>query len=276
MTEILYELREYSAGLNAGRWDYLFSVIKNHANDGTRLLPDRDQITMTVPFMRAYTELLVKTCHERGAHAIGGMAAFVPSSADPDATERALAKTRADKAREVEDGFDGSWVAHPGLVQACTEVFDSRLGERLNQIDHHRDDVAVGAAELDATARVPGEVTLHGLRTNIRVSIAYLRAWVQGRGAVAVNHLMEDAATVEISRMQIWQWIRHGARTTEGVAITRDLVAGHVDQRDRARARGGVRRGQLRCRSRSRHPRARLSGEAVPVLLDRVRLRAAT
>ena len=228
MTEILYELREYSAGLNAGRWDYLFSVIKNHANDRARLLPDRDQITMTVPFMRAYTELLVKTCHERGAHAMGGMAAFVPSSADPDATERALAKTRADKTREVEDGFDGSWVAHPGLVQACTEVFDSRLGERANQLDRQRDDVAIGAAELDATARVPGEVTLHGLRRNIRVSLAYLRAWVQGRGAVAVNHLMEDAATVEISRMQIWQWIRHGARTREGVVITRHLVADMV------------------------------------------------
>lgn len=225
MTEILFELREYSAGLNAGRWDYLFSMIKNHATDRARILPDRDQLTMTVPFMRAYTDLLVKTCHERGAHAIGGMAAFVPSSADPEATERALAKTRADKTREVQDGFDGSWVAHPGLVQVCTEVFDRRLGERANQIDHQRDDVVVEAAELDASDRVPGEVTLHGLRTNVRVSLAYLRAWVEGRGAVAVSHLMEDAATVEISRMQIWQWIRHGARTAEGVTITRELVA---------------------------------------------------
>ena len=225
MTEILYELREYSAGLNAGRWDYIFSVIKNHAADESVVLPDRDKITMTVPFMRAYTELLVRTCHARGAHAIGGMAAFVPSAAYPTVTQRALAKTRADKSREAFDGFDGSWVAHPGLVQVCTEVFDRTLRERPHQIARRWDDLDVTAAELNAIPGVPGGVTLEGVRTNIRVSLAYLRAWLQGQGAVAVNHLMEDAATVEIARMQLWQWIRHRAKTTTGVEITRDLVA---------------------------------------------------
>ena len=224
MTEILYELREYSAGLNAGRGDYIFSVIKNHAADETIVLPDRDKITMTVPFMRSYTELLVRTCHERGAHAIGGMAALVPSSADPKATERALAKTHADKSREAGDGFDGSWVAHPGLVQVCTEVFDGALGEQPHQIGRRRGDVTVTAAQLNAISGVRGGVTPEGVRTNLRVSLAYLRAWLQGQGAVAVNHLMEDTATVEISRMQLWQWIRHGAKTTTGIEITRELV----------------------------------------------------
>jgi malate synthase len=180
---------------------------------------------MAVPFMRSYTELLVRTCHERGAHAIGGMAAFVPSSASPEVTEQALEKTRTDKAREAGDGFDGSWVAHPGLVGVCTEVFDDVLRERPHQIARRRDDVMITAADLNATDDVPGGVTLRGVRTNLRVSLAYLRSWVQGRGAVAIDHLMEDAATVEISRMQLWQWIRHRARTTSGVEVTRDLVA---------------------------------------------------
>jgi malate synthase len=225
MTEILYELREYSAGLNAGRWDYIFSFIKNFADDPSRVMPDRTTITMTVPFMRAYTELLVKTCHERGAHAIGGMAAFVPSGADPEATSVALERTRADKAREADDGFDGSWVAHPGLVPTCTEVFSSVLKDRPHQIERRRDDVEVNAEQLIALGDMPHSVTLAGVRTNLRVPLAYLSAWLGGRGAVAINHLMEDAATVEISRMQIWQWIRHGARMTGGVPITRDLVA---------------------------------------------------
>jgi len=225
MTEILYELREYSSGLNAGRWDYIFSFIKNFADDPGRVMPDRTTITMTVPFMRAYTELLVKTCHERGAHAIGGMAAFVPSGADPDATSVALDRTRADKAREAGDGFDGSWVAHPGLVPTCTEVFSSVLGDRPHQIERPRDDVEVTAEQLTALGDMPHSITLAGVRTNLRVPLAYLSAWVGGRGAVAINHLMEDAATVEISRMQIWQWIRHSARMTGGVPITRDLVA---------------------------------------------------
>ena len=225
MTEILYELREYSAGLNAGRWDYIFSFIKNFADDESRVLPDRTSITMTVPFMRAYTELLVKTCHERGAHAIGGMAAFVPSGADPDATSVALERTQADKAREAGDGFDGSWVAHPALVPTCTEAFSSALGDRPHQIERRRDDVAVTAEQLIDLGDMPHSITVAGLRTNLRVPLAYLSAWVGGRGAVAINHLMEDAATVEISRMQIWQWIRHAARMTGGIPITRDLVA---------------------------------------------------
>jgi malate synthase len=225
MTEILYELREYSAGLNAGRWDYIFSFIKNFADDESRVLPDRTSITMTVPFMRAYTELLVKTCHERGAHAIGGMAAFVPSGADPDATSVALERTQADKAREAGDGFDGSWVAHPALVPTCTEAFSAILADRPHQIERRRDDVVVTAEQLIGLGDMPHSITVAGLRTNLRVPLAYLSAWVGGRGAVAINHLMEDAATVEISRMQIWQWIRHAARMTGGIPITRDLVA---------------------------------------------------
>jgi malate synthase len=230
MTEILYELREYSAGLNAGRWDYIFSFIKNFADDPNRVMPDRTTITMTVPFMRTYTELLVKTCHERGAHAIGGMAAFVPSGADPEATAVALERTRADKAREADDGFDGSWVAHPGLVPACTEVFSSLLGDRPHQIERRRDDVELAAEHLIALGDMPHSITLAGVRTNLRVPLAYLSAWVGGRGAVAINHLMEDAATVEISRMQIWQWIRHSARMTGGIPITRDLVAAMLSE----------------------------------------------
>ena len=230
MTEILYELREYSAGLNAGRWDYIFSFIKNFADDPNRVMPDRTTITMTVPFMRTYTELLVKTCHERGAHAIGGMAAFVPSGADPEATAVALERTRADKAREADDGFDGSWVAHPGLVPTCTEVFSSLLGDRPHQIERRRDDVEVAAEHLIALGDMPHSITLAGVRTNLRVPLAYLSAWVGGRGAVAINHLMEDAATVEISRMQIWQWIRHSARMTGGIPITRDLVAAMLSE----------------------------------------------
>jgi malate synthase len=226
MSEILYELREYSAGLNAGRWDYIFSFLKSFADDETRVLPNRDKITMTVPFMRAYTELLVKTCHERGAHAIGGMAAFVPSSADPEATAVALEKTRADKSREAGDGFDGSWVAHPALVPVCTEVFEVTLGERPHQIERRRDDVTVTARELSDLGDMPRSITLAGVRTNLRVPLEYLAAWVGGRGAVAIDHLMEDAATVEISRMQLWQWIRHGASTTRGVKISRELVSG--------------------------------------------------
>ena len=180
---------------------------------------------MTVPFMRTYTELLVKTCHERGAHAIGGMAAFVPSGADPDATSVALERTQADKAREAGDGFDGSWVAHPALVPTCNEAFSSVLADRPHQIERRRDDVAITAEQLIDLGDMPHSITVAGLRTNLRVPLAYLSAWVGGRGAVAINHLMEDAATVEISRMQIWQWIRHAARMTGGFPITRDLVA---------------------------------------------------
>ncbi|MCZ0990870.1 malate synthase A [Streptomyces diastatochromogenes] len=208
MEEILHELREHSAGLNAGRWDYLFSLIKTFGHRTDFLLPDRAQVTMTAPFMRAYTELLVRTCHQRGAHAIGGMAAHVPSK-DQAANEAALAKVRLDKEREAEDGFDGSWVAHPGLVPVCRAVFDGVLGDRPHQIDRTRDDVEVTAADLLSVRRVSGPPTAEGVRTNIAVALRYFAAWLRGQGAVALHGLMEDAATAEIARVQIWQWLRH-------------------------------------------------------------------
>ena len=210
MEEILYELREHSAGLNAGRWDYIFSVIKKFRNREDFLLPDRAQVTMTVPFMRAYTELLVRTCHRRGAHAMGGMAAFVPSRKDPEVNQTALAKVREDKEREAGDGFDGTWVAHPDLVQAATEEFDKVLGGRANQVDRLREDVDVSAPDL-LDARVPGgEVTEEGVKNNVSVGIRYLESWLRGVGAAAIYNLMEDAATAEISRSQVWQWLHHG------------------------------------------------------------------
>jgi malate synthase len=210
MEEILYELREHSAGLNAGRWDYIFSVIKKFRNREGFLLPDRAQVTMTVPFMRAYTELLVRTCHRRGAHAMGGMAAFVPSRKDPEVNQTALAKVREDKEREAGDGFDGTWVAHPDLVQAATEEFDKVLGGRANQVDRLREDVDVSAPDL-LDARVPGgEVTEEGVKNNVSVGIRYLESWLRGVGAAAIYNLMEDAATAEISRSQVWQWLHHG------------------------------------------------------------------
>lgn len=208
MEEILHELREHSAGLNAGRWDYLFSLIKTFGHRTDFLLPDRAKVTMTAPFMRAYTELLVRTCHRRGAHAIGGMAAQVPS-ADPVAHEAALAKVRLDKEREAEDGFDGSWVAHPGLVPVCLRAFDDVLGERPHQIDRTRDDVEVTAADLLSVRRISGPPTEDGVRTDIAVTLRYVDAWLRGQGAVALDGLMEDAATAEIARVQIWQWLRH-------------------------------------------------------------------
>lgn len=225
MEEILYELKEHSAGLNAGRWDYLFSVIKTYRTRGAEmLLPDRNAVTMTAPFMRAYTELLVRTCHKRGAHAIGGMAAFIPSK-DEEVNEVAFEKVRADKSREADDGFDGSWVAHPGMVETCREVFDSVLGDRPNQVDKTRVDVSVSAADLLAVSRTPGDVTEAGLRSNIDVAIQYLAVWLTGRGAVGVHNLMEDAATAEISRSQIWQWLHNDVTLADtGVTVTRELV----------------------------------------------------
>jgi malate synthase len=210
MEEILYELREHSAGLNAGRWDYIFSVIKKFRERPEFVLPDRAQVTMTVPFMRAYTELLVKTCHRRGAHAIGGMAAFIPSRRDPEVNEIALAAVREDKARESGDGFDGTWVAHPDLVPTAMAEFDAVLGERANQLERLREDVTTRSADLLNVAATPGEVTEAGVRANVSVGIRYVAAWLQGVGAAAIDNLMEDAATAEISRSQIWQWIRHG------------------------------------------------------------------
>ncbi|MGW3978731.1 malate synthase A [Streptomyces mirabilis] len=208
MEEILYELREHGAGLNAGRWDYLFSLIKTFGHRTDFLLPDRARVTMTAPFLRAYTELLVRTCHRRGAHAIGGMAAHVPGR-DRAAHEAALAKVRLDKEREAEDGFDGSWVAHPGLVPVCREVFDGVLGDRPHQIERTRDDAEVTAADLLSVRRVSGPPTPAGVRTNIAVALRYFDAWLRGQGAVALYGLMEDAATAEIARVQIWQWLRH-------------------------------------------------------------------
>jgi malate synthase len=220
MDEILYELREHSAGLNAGRWDYLFSMIKNRPDV---VLPERSQVTMTTPFMRAYTELLVKTCHRRGAHAIGGMAAVVPSR-DPVAAKRALNQVRQDKRREVGDGFDGSWVAHPGLVATCREVFDQWLGDEPHQIVRRRDDVKVTAAELLNVKTLGVQVTEVALRTNASVALRYVAAWLGGRGAVALGGLMEDAATAEICRAQLWQWISTGTPTDYGVPVTAGLV----------------------------------------------------
>jgi malate synthase len=215
MDEILYELRERSPALNAGRWDYIFSTIKKLG----AVLPDRAAVTMTVPFMRAYTELLVATCHRRGAHAIGGMAAFIPSRRDPEVNEVALAKVREDKVRESGDGFDGTWVAHPDLVPIATEVFDSVLGERPNQVERLRNDVAVTAEQL-LDFEVPGaEITDAGLRANVSVGVRYLDAWLQGVGAAAIDNLMEDVATAEISRSQVWSWVNAGRFDADAVRV---------------------------------------------------------
>ena len=214
--EILYELRDYGCALNAGRWDYIFSVIKKFRSRDW-VLPDRVQVTMTVPFMRAYTELLVRSCHRRGAHAIGGMAAFIPSRKDPEVNAVALAKVREDKERESRDGFDGTWVAHPDLVPVATEVFDGVLGERPNQLEKLREDVVPDAAALLSIPDTPGEVTDAGLHTNVSVGVRYLDAWLHGVGAAAIDNLMEDAATAEISRSQVWQWVRAGRFDAERV-----------------------------------------------------------
>ncbi|MFG3299258.1 malate synthase A [Micromonospora chersina] len=232
MDEILYELREHSAGLNAGRWDYMFSVIKKFRTRGADfLLPDRNSVTMTVPFMRAYTELLVRTCHRRGAHAIGGMAAFIPSRRDPQVNETALAKVRDDKTREAGDGFDGSWVAHPDLVPICREVFDRVLGDRPNQLDRTRDEVRVTAAELLDVRSTPGQRTEGGLRNAVSVGVQYLATWLRGSGAVAIHNLMEDAATAEISRSQVWQWLHNDVTLDDtGERVTRELVERIADE----------------------------------------------
>jgi len=213
MDEILYELRERSPALNAGRWDYIFSCIKKLG----AVLPDRGQVTMTVPFMRAYTELLVKTCHKRGAHAIGGMAAFIPSRRDPEVNEVALAKVREDKTRESGDGCDGTWVAHPDLVPVATEVFDSVLGDRPNQLEKQREDVSVTAGQLIDFDVPGGEITEEGLRANVEVGVLYIASWLAGVGAAAIHNLMEDVATAEISRAQVWSWVQSGRFTPEHV-----------------------------------------------------------
>jgi malate synthase len=223
MDEILHALGPYAAGLNAGRWDYLFSCIKTFRGRPDRILPERAQLTMTTPFMRAYTELLVRTCHRRGAHAIGGMAAFIPSRRDPVANQAAMTKVREDKERESRDGFDGTWVAHPDLVPLATEIFDGVLGDRPNQKDRGRDEVHVSAADLLDFAVPGGRVTEHGVRLNVSVALQYLDAWLAGNGAAAINNLMEDAATAEISRSQLWQWRVGGAQMEDGRFVTGGL-----------------------------------------------------
>jgi len=231
MEEILYELREHSAGLNAGRWDFIFSLIKKLRTRGRDfVLPDRNTVTMTVPFMRAYTELLVATCHRRGAHAIGGMSAFIPNRRDPEVNDAALERVRADKRREAGDGFDGSWVAHPDLVSICFEEFDAVLGTRPNQLDRLRDDVRVTAADILSVAATPGAVTEAGVRNDVSVGVQYLQAWLGGLGAVAIFNLMEDAATAEIARSQVWQWIHNGVTLEDGTPITADLVRRMLDE----------------------------------------------
>ncbi|MER6222143.1 malate synthase A [Streptomyces sp. 900105755] len=225
MEEILYELRDHASGLNAGRWDYLFSIVKNFRDGGPRfVLPDRNAVTMTAPFMRAYTELLVRTCHKRGAHAIGGMAAFIPSRRDPEVNKVAFEKVRADKDREANDGFDGSWVAHPDLVPIAMESFDRVLGDKPNQKDRLREDVHVEAADLIAVDSLEAKPTYAGLVNAVQVGIRYIEAWLRGLGAVAIFNLMEDAATAEISRSQIWQWINAGVEFENGEKATPELA----------------------------------------------------
>jgi malate synthase len=230
MEEILYELREHSYGMNAGRWDYIFSAIKTFRERPDTVLPDRAAVTMTVPFMRAYTELLVRTCHGRGTFAMGGLAALIPSGTDAEANERALAAVRADKEREAGDGFDGTWVAHPDVVGAATAAFDAGLGERPNQIERKREDVVPDADALTDLSATPGRVTETGLRSNVSVGFQYLSFWLCGRGAVFLNNQLEDAATVEISRSQIWQWVHNATKLDDGTVIDRDLVVKILDE----------------------------------------------
>jgi malate synthase len=266
MDEILHELREHSAGLNAGRWDYMFSAIKTFRERPEFVLPDRNDVKMTVPFMRAYTELLVKTCHARGTHAMGGMAALIPSRRDPEANERAIAAVRADKQREAGDGFDGTWVAHPDVVGVAMAEFDAVLGERPNQIDRRRDDVHVTAAELLDVASTPGGHTEQGLRNDVNVGIQYISSWLRGNGAAAIYGMMEDAATAEIARSQVWQWLRHRVTLDDGTPVTPELVRRLEDEElERIRAEIGddewfEREGRPR-ESRELFERVALSGD---------------
>jgi malate synthase len=241
MEEILHELREHSAGLNAGRWDYIFSMIKCFRDRPEFVLPDRNRVTMTVPFMRAYTELLVRTCHRRGAHAIGGMAAVVPSRTDEERNRRAFEGVAADKKREAGDGFDGSWVAHPDSVPVAREQFDEVLGDRPNQLERQREDVHVTASDLLDAGSAGGRegITEQGVRNDVNVGIQYISSWLRGNGAAAIYGLMEDAATAEIARSQVWQWTRHGCSTAEGDPVTPEFVAG-IEDWELERIRGEV------------------------------------
>ena len=220
----------HSAGLNAGRWDYIFSAVKRFKSQPTFTLPDRVQVTMTTPFMRAYTELLVRTCHKRGAHAMGGMAAFIPSRRDPEINEIALTGVRADKERESTDGFDGTWVAHPDLVSVAREIFETNLNGARNQRERMREDVSVDAGDLVSLDQSGGTVSEAGVRLNISVALQYINSWLNGVGAAAINNLMEDAATAEISRGQIWQWIQHNADLDDGRSVTAELYESLRDE----------------------------------------------
>ncbi|MGH3437697.1 MAG: malate synthase A [Sciscionella sp.] len=245
MEEILYELREHASGLNAGRWDYLFSVIKYFRDAGAAfVLPDRNSVGMTTPFMRAYTELLVRTCHKHDAFAMGGMAAFIPNRRDLEVTEQALAKVHDDKRREASDGFDGSWVAHPDLVSICQEEFDKVLGDRPNQLDKRREEVEVTAGQLLDIASASGESTEAGLRGAVDVGVRYISSWLGGNGAAAIHNLMEDAATAEISRSQIWQWVHNGVVLDSGDKVTAVLVRSVLAD-TRAQLAGEVEHDQL-------------------------------
>jgi len=238
MDEILYELKDHSAGLNCGRWDYIFSFIKKFRHRPDFVLPDRARVTMDRHFLKSYVDLLIQTCHRRGAHAMGGMAAQIPVKHDPAANEAALEKVRQDKLREVRAGHDGTWVAHPGLVPVAGQVFDASM-PGPNQLHVMRDDVRVTAADLLA---VPdGEITEAGLRTNVDVGIQYLESWLRGVGCVPIYNLMEDAATAEISRSQVWQWVRHGAHLSDGRAVTQQLVESIIaEEMDEKNLKGGT------------------------------------
>ena len=223
MDEILYSLKNHSLGMNAGRWDYIFSAIKRHREVEGVIFPDRSQITMTVPFMKSYTELLVQSLHKRGAHAIGGMSAFIPDRKSPDITEEAFTKVKNDKIREAEMGFDGSWVAHPDLVKICKDVFSEHLGEADNQISYVPDYKITDDMLQDFNIK-DGSITEEGIRTNVKVGILYIQSWLLGQGAAALFNLMEDAATAEISRSQLWQWVHNNAFTDSGIEINIEFI----------------------------------------------------
>jgi malate synthase len=243
MEEILHELRDHTAGLNAGRWDYIFSIIKAFRERPDKVLPDRGQVTMAVPFMRAYAQALVRACHRHGAHAIGGMSAFIPNRREPEVTANALAKVREDKEREAGDGFDGTWVAHPDLVPVAREAFDAHLGERPHQKERRRDDAATPAGALTDVAVPSGAITEAGVRLDINVALRYLDSWLGGTGAAAINDLMEDVATAEISRSQLWQWRRHRSTTAEDEAV--DVALLHRLLAEELTALGGREQGRL-------------------------------
>jgi malate synthase len=267
MDEILYELRDHITGLNAGRWDYIFSVAKRFHTDPDFVLPDRSLVTMTSSFMRAYTELLVKTCHKRGAHAIGGMSAFIPNRRKPEVTEAALAKVTEDKRREAGDGFDGTWVAHPDLVEVAKAEFDAVLGDRPNQLERQRPEVQVGPGRLLTVDRPRDGITMAGLRTNIDVGLRYLASWLSGTGAAAIHDLMEDAATAEISRAQVWQWVHHHICFQDPhKCVTPELVREILDETQQQLEADGVLPAETLKQAREVFEQVSLADEFIPFL----------